>query len=215
MLHHLYGILERLPPTARLPDAGIDEHPVRARRIGGVVLLASLLESPPRPGPRTLGRHLDVLAAMSAPGPLFPLPCGITIPSAEVGPWVAARAAAIRAGLALVRGRVEMRVSVLALHFGEGDSGRLRAVADRVTAASGYGSWRSHEAGRRGNAAITLAFLVPRLEISTFLARIAPVVARAGDVAVVPSGPWPASTFVPPLDRAAPALTEPLAVASV
>jgi hypothetical protein len=165
MLHHLYGILERLPHAAGLPGAGIDDRPVQARRVGGFVVLATALETVPRPGPRSLGRHLDVLGAMFVPGPLFPLPCGVTMPAADVGPWVAARAGAIRAGLSLVRGRVEMRVSVLALHFGEGDPGRLRVVADRVTAAAGYGGCRSHEAGRSGNAAITLAFLVPRVEV--------------------------------------------------
>jgi hypothetical protein len=215
MLHHLYGILDRLPHAAGLPDAGIDDRPVHARRLGGFVVLATALESPPRPGPRALGRHLDVLGAVSAPGPLFPLPYGVTMPAAEVAPWVVARAGTIRAGLSLVRRRVEMRVSVLALHFGEGDPGRLRAVADRVIAAAGYGSCRSHVAGRSGNAAITLAFLVPRAEITTFFARIAPIVARAGDVAVVPSGPWPASTFVPSLDRSVPSLAGPMAVASV
>jgi hypothetical protein len=70
-------------------------------------------------------------------------------------------------------------------------------------------------AGRRGNAAITLAFLLPRAEVTTFLTRIAPVAARAGDVAVVPSGPWPAWTFVPPLEVPARPLSEPLAVAAV
>ena len=215
MLHHLYGILERLPSSDRLPDAGIDDRPVHARRIGGFVVLATLLDSPPRPGPRALGRHLDVLAAMSSAGPLFPLRYGVTVPAADLAPWLAARAATIRAGLKGVRGRVEMRVSVLALRFGQGEPARLREIADRVTDAAGYGSWRSHEGGRGGNAAITLAFLVPRADTTTFLARIAPIVARAGDVAVVPSGPWPAWTFVPSLDPPASAPSQPMAVASV
>lgn len=215
MPYHLYGILERLPQAGHLSEAGVDDRPVHARRIGGLVVLTSLLERPPRPGPRALGQHLEVLTAMSAPGPLFPLRYGVTVPFADLAPWLAARTATIRAGLSLVRGRVEMRVSVLALHFGEGDPVRLRAVADRVTAAAGYGRCRRHVGGRTGNAAITLAFLVPRAEMDTFLARIAPVAARAGDVAVVPSGPWPAWTFVPTLDVAAPALGEAIAAASV
>ena len=215
MLHHLYGILERLPSPDRLPDAGIDDRPVHARRIGGFVVLATLLDSPSRRGPRAVGQHQHVLTAMSSVGPLFPLPYGVTVPSADLAPWLAARAAAIRSGLKRVRGRVEMRVSVLALRFGQGEPERLREIADRVTGAAGYGSWRSHEGGRSGNAAITLAFLVPRADTTTFLARIAPVVARAGDVAVVPSGPWPASTFVPSLDPPASALAHPMAVASV
>jgi hypothetical protein len=215
MLHHLYGILERLPHVARLPGAGIDERPVEARRIGGFVVLSSPIERLPRPGPRALGRHLDVLGALLSPGPLFPLRYGTAMPSADLPPWLAGRAGTIRAGLALARGRVEMRVSVLALHFGDGDAARLRDVADRVTAAAGYGRWRSHVGGGRGNAAITLAFLVPRPEVTTFLARIAPVAARAAEVAVVPSGPWPAWSFVPSLDLHGPPLTQPVAVAAV
>jgi hypothetical protein len=215
MLHHLYGILERRPQSARLARPGVDDRPVQARRIGEFVVLSTLLDRPPRPGPRTLGRHLDVLASMSAPGPLFPLRYGVALPMADVAPWLAERAGAIRAGLALARGRVEMRVSVLALHFGAGDRERLREVGDRVTAASGYGSWRCRVDGRTGNAAVTLAFLVPRLEVTAFLARIAPIAARAGDVAVVPSGPWPAWTFVPSLDLPGAGRTDRLAVATV
>jgi hypothetical protein len=108
-----------------------------------------------------------------------------------------------------------MRVSVLALHFGDGDPVRLCKVADRVAEATGLTSWRSRVSGRGGNATITLAFLVPHAEVPAFLARIAPVASRAGDVAVVPSGPWPASTFVPSLDRpggTGPAVLEPIAV---
>ena len=35
--------------------------------------------------------------------------------------------------------------------------------------------------------------------VGEFLARVAPVAARAGDVAVVPTGPWAPSSFAPPL----------------
>jgi hypothetical protein len=121
------------------------------------------------------------------------------------------RAGALRAGLRTVRKHVEMRVSVLALHFGDGDPVRLCRVADRVAEAAGLTTWRSRMSGRGGNATITLAFLVPRAEVAAFLARIAPVASRAGDVAVVPTGPWPPSTFVS-LDVAAAATPEPVAV---
>jgi gas vesicle protein GvpL/GvpF len=215
MQHHLYGILERLPHPARLPEAGIDDHPVHARRVGTLVVLGTLVDRPPRPGPRALGRHLEVVGAMSSPGPLFPLRYGVTVAAEELTPWLAARAGAIRTGLSLVRGRVEMRVSVLALHFGQGDAERLREVADRVTAVARNATCRSRIDGRGGNAAVTLAFLVPRGDETSFLARIAPVAARAGDVAVVPSGPWPAWSFVPPIDLPAAAASGRMAVAAV
>jgi hypothetical protein len=199
MRHHLYGILERPPAASRLPEAGVEERPVVVRRIGGLVVLSSLVEATPRPTPSALSRHHDVQAAMTTPGPFFPLEYGVAVPSSEIEEWLAFRAGFVRSGLQLVRGRVEMRVRVLALRFGAGDPTRLREVADRVTSAAGVGSWRSHVSGTHGNAAISLAFLVPRAEVAAFLSRIAPLASRSGDVAVVPSGPWPASTFVPSL----------------
>ena len=197
--------------ASRLPDVGVDDRPVLVRRIGGFVVLSTLLASCPRPTPRVLSRHDDVLAAATTPGPLFPLPYGVGVPVGELETWVAVRASALRAGLRAVRRRVEMHVSVLALHFGDGDPARLCRVADRVAEAAGLTTWRSRISGRGSNAAITLAFLVPRAEVPAFLARIAPVASRAGDVAVVPSGPWPPSTFVS-LDVTAPPLRESVAV---
>ena len=211
MLHHLYGILERPPVASRLPDVGVDDRPVHVRRIGGFVVVSTLLESCPRPTPRALSRHHEVLGSVVTPGPLFPLPYGVGVPSGEIEPWLAVRAPVLRAGLRAVRGRVEMHVSVLALHFGDGDPSRICQVADRVAEAAGLTTWRSRISGSGSNAAITLAFLVPRPEVPAFLARIAPVASRAGDVAVVPTGPWPPFTFVA-LDVAAPAAPESVAV---
>jgi hypothetical protein len=211
MLHHLYGILERPPMASRLPDVGVDDRPVLVRRLGGFVVLSTLVEASPPPTTRALSRHHDVLVAAATPGPLFPLPYGVGVPFGDLEPWLAVRGSALRAGLRAVRGRAEMHVSVLALHFGDGDLTRLCRVADRVAEATGLTTWRSRISGRGGNAAITLAFLVPRTEVPAFLARIAPVASRAGDVAVVPSGPWPPSTFVS-LDVPAPTVAAPVPV---
>jgi hypothetical protein len=212
LLHHLYGILERPPLASRVPDVGVDERPVLVRRVGSVTVLSTLLEAIPRPTPCALRRHHDVLAAVSVPGPLVPLPYGVGVPPAMLESWLAVRAGAVRAGLRRVRGRVEMHVSVLALHFGDGDPGRLCDVADRVAASTGLTEWRSRISGSGGNATITLAFLVPRAEVPAFLARITPLASRAGDVAVVPTGPWPPLTFVPRLDVLGGAPAEPALV---
>jgi len=208
MLHHLYGILERPPQASRLPETGVGDGPVLLRRVGNLVMLFTPLDALPRRTPYALSRHREVQTAAATPGPFFPLPYGVTV--TDVEPWLAARAAAIRAGLRLVKGRVEMRVSVLALHFADADPRRLSVVADQVAEASGLTTWRSRTAGAGANIAISLAFLVRRAEVATFLARIAPVATHAGDVAVVPSGPWPASTFVPSLESPVlPALAAP------
>ena len=212
MLHHLYGILERPPLTSQIPDVGVDDRPVLVRRLGRFVVLSTLFDETPRPSPRALSRHHDVLAAVSTPGPLFPFRYGVAVPLGGLESWLAMRAGALRAGLRLVRGRVEMHVSVLALRFGAGDPARLCHVADRVAEATGLTQWRSRISGRGGNATITLAFLVPRSDVASFLARITPLASRAGDVAVVPTGPWPPLTFVPSLDVATPVAAEPAAV---
>ena len=212
MLHHLYGILERPPLASRLPEAGIDDRPVLVRRLGGVVVLSTLVDETPRPSPCALRRHHDVLAAVTIPGPLFPLRYGVGVPLEALEPWLAVRTGRIRAGLHGMRGKVEMRVSVLALHFGAGHVERLQAVADRVATAAGVANWRGRLSGRGSNAAVVLAFLVPRDDVSTFLGRIAPIASRAGDVAVVPSGPWPPFSFVPALDLPTPYVAGPAAI---
>ena len=212
MLHHLYGILERPPLAARLPEAGVDERPVLVRRVNGFVVLSTLVTATPRPSPCVLERHHDVLMAVSVPGPLFPFRYGVSVPLGELDAWLAVRAGRLRAGLQGMRGKVEMRVNVLGLHFGSGDVTALQAVADRVVTAAGLANWRERLCGHGGNTAVTLAFQVPRPDISGFLARIAPVASRASDVAVVPSGPWPPFTFVPPLDLPMPSVAEPAAI---
>jgi len=172
--------------------------PSRPALHGGV--LSTLIDTVPRRSPYAASRHREVQAAVAVPGPFFPIPYGVSVVSAELEGWLAMRAATIRNGLRLVRGRVEMRVSVLALRLGDGDPVRLCTVADRVAAASGIATWRSSTAGTGANIAISLSFLVPRNDVAGFLARIAPLASRAGGVAVVPSGPWPAATFMPPLE---------------
>ena len=212
MLHHLYGILERPPVASRLPELGVDERPVFVRRIGGLVVLSTLLDAAPRATPAARRRHHDVLQAASTPGPMFPLPYGVHVSSGELEAWVAVRVPRIRAGLRAVRGKVEMHVSVLPLHFGQADVSCVGEVADRVATAAGVATWRGRASGSGANIAVSLAFLLARADVAGFFARIAPVLSRAGDVAVVPNGPWPALTFVPALDAPAPSLAEPLAV---
>src|SRR5436305_12707616 len=85
LLHHLYGILERPPLASRLPDAGVDDRPVLVRRLGGLVVLSTLVESTPRPTPTALSRHCEVLTAAMTPGPLFPFHYGVSVPAGALG----------------------------------------------------------------------------------------------------------------------------------
>src|SRR5690349_19908820 len=82
------------------------------------------------------------------------------------------------------------------------DERRLRELAEQIVEGAALEHWRYRPAGTAGNVVASVAFLLPRSELADFLARIAPVASRAVGVAVVPTGPWPAYSFVPAFDRA-------------
>jgi hypothetical protein len=128
--------------------------------------------------------------------------------------WLASRREAIESTLALIRGCVEMTVKLLRLdcavtqHVGvraedgsSADERQLKALGDHLIAHAELPHARYRPAGTAGNVAASVAFLVPRAELPGFLTRIAPIASRATGVAVVPTGPWPAYSFVPPFDR--------------
>ena len=78
----------------------------------------------------------------------------------------------------------------------------LRVLADALVERAALSKWDYRPSGSGGNVVGSVAFLVPRPDLTGFLSRIAPVASRAVGVAVVPTGPWPPYSFVPPLDRA-------------
>src|SRR2546430_17168580 len=80
----------------------------------------------------------------------------------------------------------------------------LRSLAERLIERAALPHWRYRPAANPTNVAASLSFLVPRDEVPAFLARIAPVASRAAGLAVVPTGPAPAYSFVSAaeLDRA-------------
>ena len=81
------------------------------------------------------------------------------------------------------------------------DERHLRELADQIVERAALAQWRYRPAGTAGNVVASVSFLLPRAELADFLARIAPVASRAVGVAVVPTGPWPAYSFVPAFDR--------------
>ena len=140
---------------------------------------------------------------------MLPFPFGTTVPGTESDAWIASHAASLRTALSKVRGCVEMNVKLLRLDLppvrraAEARDPRrtayLEALGERLVARAGVEDWRYRVHGNGTNATVSVAFLVPRLEVSDFLTRIAPVASRAAGVAVVPTGPWPAYSFVPAL----------------
>lgn len=221
MNHYLYAIVDRLPAAWRPPASGLGAASVVPRRVHDLVVLGSLLDVVPPPNPRTLALHHDIVRTVMDADALLPLPYGTTVPAGAVVDWLTARRVTLAAVLESVRGCVEMRVKLLRLGDARetraparaggrgGTAGEapavpaLQALADALVERAALPRWRVEPGGGAGNVALSIAFLVPRAELSGFLARIAPVASHADGVAVVPTGPWPPAAFVPDLARAA------------
>ena len=219
MYQHLFAIVDRLPLSWRPPESLLG--PVELRVADGFDVISSGCDRAPAANARTLASHEQVVAAAMGADALLPCRFGTGVPAVALDGWLAAHAGRIRATLAQVRGSVEMNVKLLRLYRGHGtgraspdavaDAGgaaEIRRFADRLVESAGLGRWRFRGSSHGENVAGSVAFLVARDEVGTFLARIAPVASRAGEIAVVPTGPWPAYSFVgsferPPLARVA------------
>jgi hypothetical protein len=219
--HYLYAIVDRLPPRWRPPTAGIGGASVVPRRIDDMVVLGSLIDTVPASSPRTLALHQDVVATVVDASATLPFRYGTAMPAAELAGWLAARQELVGAALGSVRGCVEMTVKLLRLDgvIGYQLAGRdrsrrtggkadgpgeheLQALAGALAERAALPQWRYQPSGSVGNVAASVAFLVPRTDLTGFLGRIAPVASHAVGIAVVPTGPWAPYSFVPELDRA-------------
>ena len=209
---YMYAVVEGLPATWRPPPAVTPTASVERHDLGPLLLLGSTLDTVPAANPRTLALHHDVVASALDALAVLPFRYGTIVGDGESGAWLARHRASLDTALGEVRGCVEMSVKLLRLDSGV-DQARpgneeLRALADQIVDRAGIEQWRYRPAGTGGNVVASLAFLVPHAAVAEFLARIAPIASRAVGVAVVPTGPWPAYSFVPVFDR------PPLAVAA-
>jgi hypothetical protein len=212
MNHYLYAIVDRMPTAWRPPTGGLGNASVVPRRVHDVVVLGSLLDTVPPATPRTLAVHHDIVATLIDAAALVPFRYGTVVPAAELPEWVSGHRAVVSAALGSVRDCVEMSVKLLRLDCAvEGRDRRaapgpgareLQGLAEALVERAGLPQWRFRPTGTSGNVAASIAFLVPRAELTDFLARIAPVASRAMGVAVVPTGPWPPYSFVPDFERA-------------
>ena len=213
MYQYLYAIADRLPAAWRPPDASVGG-PVVLRRLSDLVVLASSLDLMPEANARTLAVHHEVVATTLDAAAVVPFRFGTVVATADVDAWLDAHAQIVRATLGQLRGCVEMNVKLLRLHCGhsiertcrecaDGAPGvvQLRELAERLVTQAGIERWRYRSPGGGSNVAGSVAFLVPRAEIDSFLTRIAPIASRAAGIAVVPTGPWPPYSFVPNFDR--------------
>ena len=219
MNHYLYALVDRMPASWQRPSGGIGGAAVVPQRVDDVVVLGSVIESVPPATPRTLALHHDVVGSVMDAAALVPFHYGTTVPFAGLSEWLAARRAAVAAALAAVRDCVEMSVKLLRLDCAidqqlarsrrvgqQSDSApcepELRALAGALVERAALPQWGYRPSGSGGNVVGSVAFLVPRPDVTGFLSRIAPVASHAVGVAVVPTGPWPPYSFVPPLERA-------------
>ena len=210
-MFYMYAVVEGLPAAWHPPPAVAPGASVERRQLGSLLVLGSTLDSVPAANPRTLALHHDVVASALEARAVLPFRYGTAVPDGESDAWLGAHRPTLETALGHVRGCVEMSVKLLRLDGGGEPAGpgeaELRALADQIIGRAGVEQWRYRPAGTGGNVVASVAFLLPRAELAEFLARIAPIASRAVGVAVVPTGPWPAYSFVPALDR------PPLAVA--
>jgi Gas vesicle synthesis protein GvpL/GvpF len=202
---YMYAVVDGLPaawhpPPAVTPTASVERH-----HLGPLLILGSTLDAVPPANPRTLALHHDVVASALDALAVLPFRYGTAVADGQHDAWLRAHHAALAPALAQVRGCVEMSVKLLRLDSGETqagpEEGELRGLAEQLVDRAKIEQWRYRPAGSGGNVIASVAFLLPRAQLGDFLARIAPIASRAVGVAVVPTGPWPAYSFVPAFDR--------------
>jgi hypothetical protein len=197
---YMYAVVDGLPATWHPPPAVTPAAPVTRHQVGPLLVLGSTLDVVPPANPRTLALHHDVVASAVDALAVLPFRYGTTVADGDQDAWLRVHQAALATALA------QVRLDSGKAHAGPG-AGELRGLAQQLVDRAQIEQWRYRPAGTAGNVVASVAFLLPRADLAEFLARIAPIASRAVGVAVVPTGPWPAYSFVPALDR------PPLAVA--
>ncbi len=198
---YLYAIVQGLPRRWRPPTSGVGAATVVARSVRDVVLITSLIDAAPRRTPMTIALHEEVVSSTLEAEAVLPLEFGTVTTALHFDAWLVAHLGFVRAHLGRLRRHVEMTIRLVSLAPTVGSSALLRATAECLLERAGLPEWRYRDDGPTGLSS-SLAFLVPRDAISDFLARIAPVAARARAVAVVPTGPCAPLSFSPQLRTA-------------
>ena len=210
---YVYAIVKGLPRRWRPPASGVGASPVVAHAVRDLVLISSVVDAVPSPTPRSVALHEAVLLSTLEADAVLPLAFGTVLPVPHVETWLAVHRMLIRTHLARLRRHVEMTVRLVSLGTDGPVGSALRATAERVVERAGLPEWRYRDDGGAGFSS-SLSFLVPREGVADFLTRIGPIAARAGRVAVVPTGPWAPCSFTPrlaPVPGAARPMPEPLA----
>jgi len=207
---YVYAIVEGLPPRWKPPAAGVGDAPVTARAVRDLSLITSTIDTVPRPTPKTVALHDDVVLSTLEADAVLPLEFGTVTAPVHADAWLTAHLAFVRVHLARLRRHVEMTVRLVSLDGADAMSAPLRSTAECLVERAGLVEWRyRHDSS--SSLGSSLAFLVPREGVGDFLARIAPVAARARTIAVVPTGPSAPLSFAPLLRGALTDMSRPLA----
>jgi hypothetical protein len=198
---YLYAIVEGLPRRWRPPTSGVGAAPVVTRSVRDLVLITSPIDAAPRPTPRTIALHDEVVSTTLEAEAVLPLEFGTVTAALHADAWLLAHLGSVRTHLDRLRRHLEMAIRLVSLTSGAGSSAALRSTAECLVARAGLPEWRYREDDASGLSS-SLAFLVPRDAVADFLARIAPVAARARAIAVVPTGPCAPLSFSPRLRTA-------------
>lgn len=192
--HYLYALVDGLPEEWGPPATG----GIVLRRVGDLRLVETPLAEAPQRTPRMLGRHGEIVAGLMDAEAVLPFAPGTIVPAGSLRPWLSAHLPTLHATLIRLRGHVEIMIRLVPIAAGGSEA--LAALAERLAEHAGATAWRYRVDPRRSGA--ELALLIRRGQESAVLTRVAPVIARAAGVAVVPTAPRPPYAFVPPLDTA-------------
>jgi gas vesicle protein GvpL/GvpF len=189
-------------------DATPPEPPLVAVRSGGLSVLCAPAEADEPVTPDALWRREAIIEDLMAARDLLPVRYGTRVADeAAAADAVAERRDELEAGLARVRGAVELAVRV---HAEENDepprdvSGRdyLRARLARSDAAAELheplAALARDSSVQPGAELLRAAYLVEREAVGAFVARVRELQDERPELAVLCTGPWPPYSFASP-----------------
>ncbi len=217
---YLYALLGARPPRGRW--RGLRNEPLRFPRIGGIVVAAGRVATPPAPSAPALRRHDAVVRRLARAVPaVLPMRFGTVVPDAPtLERFVATRAPAFRGALARVKGREQMTLRV----FGTGSRAGPREPSRPAGGGPGtrylakrHGPWRRAapavarlrsgleglirgervEPGVAPPLLASVYHLIDRGQSRAYRRTVREVACGLDDIRVVSSGPWTPYAFAP------------------